>query len=387
MRYIFFFLFSFMTITAAHAQWYNEYKRGIIEIKPDANFAAKTVWEDIIYNDVHDIAVADNGTIFMTNGQSHNFFIISPSGDLLKTLSQRGEGPTDLYSPSKPEILDNKYLVIGEFPECYRISIYHLSGVFFKKLRTQHPPFCTVALKNNKIAYYSQRTLSQYQSAKQRFQHSIYIKDIQTGAEKLIDTYILEGNNDPRSRIKIMTFFYNTFLIATADGHLLVGSSNHNRLNIYTEQGIKEKSITLKLNPIPVTDDVISKYKLFHLQEIVNESTLNERERRVSLFKKTSLKDFAGPTLPLYSFLTVDSDGNLLVCKFPPDPGNINKTFQVYSKDGTYLCEWQLKPGKYNIDLNHYRRNLLFTKDGIIGIFKTETEEDTIYKLMRVKRQ
>lgn len=364
-----------------YCQWVNKYKSGVINFISDRVFAFKTIWEDIIYNDNHDLAMTANGTIFMINSHENNFFMISSSGELLKKVSQLGEGPTDLYSPGSPCILDNKYLVIREFPESRRISIYNLSGTYVKKIRTRYEPFKIVTLKHNQIAYYSQKTLTPQHQSKQKVQHSIYIKDIQTEAEKLVEAIIIDSNIEPGSKFHISNFHYNVFLASTNDFQLLVGVSNRNRMDVFNEQGVKVKSFFLKLSPIPLTNDIIEKHEKYTKNQIAQELAQNQRATILPLLKKLSFKPFAGDTLPLFSNIKMDFDGNILVSKYPVDPENSKSTFQVYSREGTYLCESRFDFGPYKLA----GKDILFTKDGIIGIFSTETEDDTIYKLMRMK--
>jgi hypothetical protein len=384
-----FVILNCLVVQSAYGKWINQYKKGVISIKPESEFSIKTVWEDILFNTNHEIAIAGNGTIFMTNTSENNFFVISVTGDIQKRVSQSGQGPGDLTAPKRPQLLDEKYLVVTENAELKRISIFNLSsGKFLKILRTNKNPFGTVALKNNKIAYYSSKCLSNELAAKSITQYSVYIKNIQTNEEKLVFSTNL---NKYGNRVEGVTFSmdaYNDkiFLSSSIDHQLMVGSTNSNRIDIYTENGILVKSINLKLTPIKVTSDLIANQKDFQLKKFIESIPNNLQVRMSSLYKKANFADFFGPDLPLFSYITTDSDGNLLVFKFPIDQGSTIKTFQVYSKDGIYLCETQLNCEKFNISLNSNWQHLFFTKDGIIGIFSMEKEDDTIYKLIRVKR-
>jgi hypothetical protein len=129
------------------------YKKGVIHLKPDPEFGKGTDWEELFFDYIKHMAVAPDGSLFITNSHQHNIFKFSPQGKLISKSGQMGQGPGDYFFPGDTSLLDDKYLVIGEDAEQRRISLSDLTGKVVNVLRTKYPPFSSIGLKNGKIAY------------------------------------------------------------------------------------------------------------------------------------------------------------------------------------------------------------------------------------------
>ncbi|MCP5053351.1 MAG: hypothetical protein GY940_39670, partial [bacterium] len=78
-----------------------------------------------------------------------------------------------------------------------------------------------------------------------------------------------------------------------------------------------------------------------------------------------------------------DSEGNFLVFKYTRCQKNCTPVFQVYSKEGKFICETQLDSGKYDLEIDGRFRKLRFTGDGIFGLLMEKGDEDEIYRLIK----
>ena len=109
---------------------------------------------------------------------------------------------------------------------------------------------------------------------------------------------------------------------------------------------------------------------------------------RLLTVPKRKLKNFDfstifGKNLPLYKEIIIDSEGNFLVFKFTECQKNCNPIFQVYSKEGKYVCETQLDLGKYELEIDRRFRKIRFTSQGIFALLTEKGDEDEILKLVK----
>ena len=79
----------------------------------------------------------------------------------------------------------------------------------------------------------------------------------------------------------------------------------------------------------------------------------------------------------------VDSEGNFLIFKFTECQTDCAPIFQVYSKEGKFICETTLDTGIYDVKIDRRFRKLRFTKDGIFGLVMEKGDEDEILKLIK----
>jgi len=150
-------LVSVLVLLLGNGLWcdlQDQYKKGTIVLKEAAGFAEGIDWQDLFYDLYKDMVVAPNGSIFVSNSRTHNVFKFNKQGKLLKKLGRRGKGPGDFDFPGDLSILDNKYLVVGEYALNRRFSLWDLEGKFIKVIKTNTSIFYLTALRDNRVAYF-----------------------------------------------------------------------------------------------------------------------------------------------------------------------------------------------------------------------------------------
>ena len=157
------------------------YKSGKLKLVPDPNFGKGTEWDIYFPQGIHDIAFAKDGSFFATglgNKACHCVYKFDKNGKFIKKIGRKGRGPGDLYGPGDLSILDNKYLLVGEYPSTRRISVFDLNGNFVKIIKTRESVFDVVGLKNNIVAIHT----TNYKSSKSYdiSMHSVYLSNINT---------------------------------------------------------------------------------------------------------------------------------------------------------------------------------------------------------------
>jgi len=379
-------LFVVCGLISLDARLIDMYKKGTIRLMADPQYGKNTDWDELFYDESKWMTVAPDGSIFVTNSLHHNIFKFGPDGVLLKQFSRSGEGPGDSYFPANPSILDNKYLVINQYSEMRKISIFDFSGNIVKVIKPNRPPSRTVSLKNGKIAYSSFILFEE----KKKEQIKVIIKDVGTGNEKTVDiielpfiTYVQNGLTTIGKNIA------DVFLRKTLDGNLLVGVSNSPDIKIFSSEGKLIRSFQHHLKPIEVTSDYINRFKQYSIENSKKECALERNPSMKEAIKKMAnvpYEIFFAKYLPYYKQIQVDGEGNILVFKKTDCiANNCPVTFLVFSPEGKYICETKIDPGNFTVQINSIHCNIEFTDKGIFGLFSIKDSDDISLRLVKVK--
>jgi hypothetical protein len=371
----------------------DHYKKGTIVLKGAAGFGEGNDWEGLFYDPYKNMVVAPDGTIFVSNNRTNNVFKFDKQGKLLKKFGREGNGPGDFLDPGNLTILDNKYLVVAEYPLKRRFSLWDLEGKYIKVVKTNTNIFSLTALRDNRAAYYF---FSQHPEKWNGFHRtvSIIIKDIDSGKEKVIQKITLLDRSSITVEKNICTekgnFFGEVYLAQTIDGNLAIGISNQPKIKIYSPDGNMIHSFDLKIEPVAVTKKYLKEFRENVMADLKRsgESYMNATEKFwYEMGKKTFSKfDFStifDKYLPLYNEILVDSEGNFLVFKFTECQRNCIPLFQVYSKEGKFICECQLDRGKYELEIDRRFKKIFFTSEGIFALLMERGDEDEILRLVK----
>jgi len=389
-------LFAIVILILGTCLWCDlqlHYKKGKILLKGVEWFGNGCDWEELIYDPYKDMAVAPDGSIFVVNGKIHNVFKFDRNGKFLKKFGNRGSGPGDFVHPDDLSILDNKYLVIGEYAINRRFSLWDFNGNCVKVVKTGTSIFNLTALRDNRVAYYY---YCQNAEKKNGFQSTIaiIIKDIGSNKEKILEKITLLDRSEiileQNSSTGLGNFFGEVYLSQTIDGDLAVGVSNRPRIDIFAPTGEKIRSFQLEMVPIPASKTFIKEFRDNVLAEYYGKDVQGmdrtEKYWHELFLKKFRTFDFStifDHYLPFYKEILIDSEGNFLVFKFGECLKACNPVFQVYSKTGAYVCETLLEKGAYEFEIDRRFKNICFTSSGIFGIFMKRGDEDEAFAMVK----
>jgi hypothetical protein len=374
------FLLSFF-IQAAGARLVDVYKEGCIKLNADPGFGKGTDWVEFFYDYNRQLAVGPDGNIFVVNSNQHNIFKFSPEGKMILKFGQLGQGPGDTYHPRSPSVLDDKYLVVDDYPEQRKINLFDLEGKFVNSLRTKNAPYFSLGLKNGKIAYMSKK-LDPHLKTKTT---TVFIKDCKSGDEITVETIERPYDYFIKDGITLIIgdFRGEVFLSKTKDGNLMLGVSNTPSIKIYSPGGRFLRSLKLRITPIPATNDYIQRYKEHTLKKLETSTARKRIPHYIRNIKSLPFASIFDKYLPYYNYLMTDNEGNILVFKTSACIGECEKIFQVYSPMGKYICETKIDEGIFNIP-GDIRGKIAFTGQGILGLFDLKDSEDICLRLVKV---
>ena len=284
------------------------YKSGKIKLVPDSKFGKGTEWDMYFPRGIKDIAFTKDGSFFVTamGGTSHSVFKFDKDGNFIKKFGRKGRGPGDLYHPGNLSILDNKYLLIGEYATSRRISVFDLNGNFVKVIKTKDSVFDVVGLKNNKIAILTLKFKENKGVLVKSFK--VWLRNIKTGAEKKIRTY---SEAEIMSPLKPGSFYGKVCMEGIKGGDLILGFSSQNRIEILSSNGKVFSNINLGYKRRDVNEKE-KRYFCKNMKEILKKM---RNKRRTEIVKKLLNKVKYPKYGPCYNKMIVDGMGNILVLR------------------------------------------------------------------------
>jgi hypothetical protein len=347
------------------------YNKGPIVMKPDPEYA-NLDYESLFYDPIKKIAVAPDGSIFVSNSKEHNIHKFK-EGKLLKTFGRKGLGPGDLYHPGEMAILDNKYLIVNEYALTMRISVFDLEGNFLQAVKNAYPVFDVTALTNNKIAILTQHSIEDQNHSAITYQ--VIIKDIKTGEEIKVTSFT-EKSKKVANAIKCGDYDGKVYTSRIERENLLVGYSSSPEIAIYSPQGKKIKSFR-----IPIQRKKITREMKEESRQIMRENI--ERKPKIKQMMKGIKWEYVFPEyVPFYRNLAVDSDDNMLIFDHNGFARIDDLKFQVYNRDGKYLLDSKIDFGEFKLKSN---LQLLFVNGFLYSLLDRKDTEDILLQIVKVK--
>ena len=345
-RKVFMFFVIMLFSLSLSATLLDIYKSGKIKLVPDSKFGKGTEWDMYFPQGILDIAFAEDGSFFATglgDKACHCVYRFDKNGKFIKKFGQKGRGPGDLYAPGDLSILDNKYLLIGEYATSRRISIFDLNGNFVKIIKTKEPVGGILGLKDDKIAILTWKYFGDIRY------NTVYLKNIKTNNTKIIKEYKIKPKKlKGQGSISVHMFNKQVFLSKIDGDKLLCGFSGVPEVDIFSFDGKISVSFKVKYKKAKVElKEKRAVYEFLKKRFAGKSSFLSMLKRQYK--NNTLLPDYKA----LYSSLAVDSEGNILIFKNNKYSYDEKKKeliikdeigFKVFTENGKFIKEILMNP-------------------------------------------
>jgi hypothetical protein len=348
----------------------DRYKAGRIVIAADENWTS-SLPANTVFESRGDLVVAPDGSVFISNTTQNTIFKFDPAGKFLRTIGRSGNGPGDLNFPGRLSILDGKFLVVGEYATNQRISLFDLDGKFAKIVKTGRSAFKPIALKDGKIAYTSMN--GRIEKDEMINIEEVFIRDAWSGAEKSVVRHEIRNRVEKMPGGGLVSAASGAIVMTrTHEGGLVVGTTQSAKLDVFSVEGAKVRTIDLGWKPIPVTPEY--------------------RERAKALIKRedaaTGHKSFSkDPLLPEYleilQDIWTDAEGNLLVCRKTDCQEDCPLSVRAYSPEGDLVGDFEIVPGPFVLSADWRFKRIALTGNGLFGLLEFKDDPDGYLHLIR----
>jgi hypothetical protein len=348
----------------------DRYKSGRIVIAADENWTSNLP-ANTVFESRGDLVVAPDGSVFISNTTQNTVFKFDPAGKFVRTIGRSGNGPGDLNFPGRLSILDGKYLVVGEYATNQRISLFDLDGKFAKIVKTGRSAFKPIALKDGKIAYTSMN--GRLEKDEMINIEEVFIRDAWSGAEKSVVRHEIRNRVEKIPGGGLVSAGAGATVIArTHEGGLVVGTTQSAKLDVFSVDGAKVRTIDLGWKPIPVTSEYREKAKA-RIKRQAEESG-----------KKPPTYD---PLLPEYleilQDIWTDAEGNLLVCRKTDCQETCSLSLRAYSPEGDLVGDFEIVPGPFVLSADWRFKRIALTARGLFGLLEFKDDPDGYLHLIR----
>jgi hypothetical protein len=348
----------------------DRYRAGRILLRADEDWTSNLP-ADLVFEGRGDIAVAPDGSVFVSNTTRHTVYKFDAAGKFVKAFGGPGQGPGDLTYPGRLSILDDKYLVVGEYATNQRISLFDLEGTFVKIVGTGRFTSQAIALKDGKIAYVCiQGKIGQDEMTNVG---EVFILDWRTGAQRSV------VRHEIRNPIKRMpgggivgAASGAVVLSRTREGGLVVGKTQSPSLDIFSADGVKLRTLDTGWKAIPVTSGYREKYK-----------DLLRRQAEAEGHKSPTDDPLLPEVLEILQDVWTDSEGNILVCKRTECLEDCPLLIRAYSPVGDFLCDFELDPGPLVLSADWRFKRIVLTERGLYGLLEFKDDPDGYLRLVR----
>jgi hypothetical protein len=348
----------------------DRYRGGKIALRLDEDWTSNLP-ADLVFESRGDVAAAPDGSVFVSNTTRHVIYKFDPNGKFVRAFGRQGQGPGDLTHPGRLSILDGDRLVVGEYATNQRISLFDLDGKFIKIVPTGRFTSQVQALKGGKIAYVSLKNRAEAEAMVS--QAEVMIVDSRTGSQKCVARRELRSPFKKGRGGAIILYGQNSLLLAGAsDGCLIVGATDSPRLEVFSADGAKLRTIETGWPAIPVTPA----YRARYAEKIRREAAPEERK---FLDDGAMLPEALNPVKDI----AVDADGNVLVWRRTGCLEDCRHEVRAYSAAGEAIGDFTVDPGRLALAPDPRFRRIVFTAGGLIGLLEITDDPDGFLHLFK----
>lgn len=393
-------LISGLCLTAAGQEIIDIYKSGQVILEEDKSYGADNEWTDVFYDinygvERHSdgknkaIALAPDGTVFMSHRSRHSISIFDKDGNYLRDFGQKGGRESDfVYMPFVGGVLGGSYLCT--YAVDGRMLFFDLEGNWVKTHALDYMPMETAMLGDGKFAILG------HTSWATKTRTLISIKDFKTGREKIVWDHFTDrpsasaGSSQARASGKNLKDTNKTVeqlvyrrprIMNDKEGNLVMVLPGNGEVKVFSPAGEMTRSYKLETGELMrISDEDRQEYYDERMEALKRtekrmkeekDERMKERYRKSIEQMKEYLEYYLDPELnpgylPALSQAMIDSDNNLLGFRFTSDEGQ-NKFF-VYTFDnrGQKICESSFISEEYDLDFSSSK--FVFHRGEVIAV-------------------
>ena len=396
------------------------YKKGTVKLIPDNTYAQNNDWSKVfgdyrskassngrqtsIVNRMS-IVMKPDGSVVVSYPNTNTYTLFDSNGNFVKDFGITDKSGNLMSKTSAIKtVLNNVFLTNAD--NMGNMICMDFNGSYIKTLKFGYMIREVVPMQNSKFAIVA------IVLWKDRTRDFVAIVDYNTNEEKIIwdsftpkaafvktarkvvgREYVRERYRFPRYGYFSYSFDRVTPSIAFVDGKLLVADSKKGEIIFYDMQGnqlakdhIEKREIISVSEQKEIRRKEIEDYKKMELSVVDGVSEKDIRDAREFLIeeKEEQLAKIDAPiTLPFFSTLVKDSDGNILFFEFPKQEGANQFNVWVYKNGGEFVCQSRFACDDYDLSITPSK--MVFYNGYLYAIQTIKSTKENPYPLRLVR--
>ncbi len=418
MKSIIYAVILFFTTQFAYGQSLVDiYKKGIVKLVPDSEYAKNNDWNEVfktyydtIYNkpmgDRKSIIMMPNGSLIVNHAYRNFYSKFDADGNFIEEF-----GITNSAGKRFKKINNIAGVIKNDFytglDNLGNMLCMDFDGHYKKKLILDYMTRDMIPISDHEIAVVG------WVIWKTKFRDFVAIVDYNTNEQKVIwenftdrcelsshcnlFNYSYAFKNGGAVSINTMPFTKNVGMsappkISCIKNQIIIAIPTTGEILTYSLEGklLNKDKITWATNYVSVEEQkeiqqkAIEKYKNAGLATWVSEEENKKmKETVISLMKDDLLKIKDPIPIPVFSHIIKDSDDNLLFFEIPKEDGMNKFNVWIYENDGKFVCQSSFQCDDYELNINPSK--MVFHDGYIYALQKLKNTNENPLRLVRFK--
>jgi hypothetical protein len=410
------------------------YKNGPVKLVADKTYGAKNNWETLfnLYYDTitknvgpegnKSIAVAPDGSVFMSHKNRHEIWKFGPDGNFVKKFGSKGSKPGQfIYMPTVHPVAENKFVFTSDVGG--RLNFFDLNGNYIKTINLKYMGLEFQPVGNNNIlllGYTGWKTKSRNMVVRLNITsgNEVILYDYFSDYQKQITAYDVDslinskkGNFNFHIPGGFTTVNYRGFKFLSG-GKFIRSDSKSGEYTVYNSDGKELLKARMEIEPVKITEADVQEYYEMMKRSFVESIKTNKEmidpnspmrkhnpdwsPAHVEMNIKTSQKwldniniyrDIKNyyPYFPYYSNIISDDEGNLLVFEYTNTGQKADNIFNViaYDNNGKKLARTSFICDDYNLYFSDAK--FVFSKGYVYAVAKLKNTTGMPLRLVKFK--
>ncbi|MDO9340840.1 MAG: hypothetical protein Q7T72_10010 [Bacteroidales bacterium] len=418
-KLLFTILLAVIALTASAQKLIDVYKRGIVKLVPDLEYAQGNNWDNVFktyYDTIYStpmgnrksLKILPDGSVIVNHTYRNFYSKFSPTGKFEKEfgiINNKGEQYKKINAIEG--IINNNTFFSG-LDNMGNMICFDFNGNYKKTLKLNYMTRQMIPLPNNKIAVVGWVIWSN------KFRDFVSIVDYETNEEKVIWEYFTERPSETAQRT-LFNYPYRfkkggMMSCTTMPFSKNIGMNSPPNIACVGNKLIIAIPITGELLVHDLEGKLISKDKIEWAKNYISVDEQKEiQQKAIEKYKNSKSESLWGPSdemksaleymikemeidltkisepipMPAFSTIIKDSDGNLLFFEYPKEE-NANKfNVWVYENGGKFVCQSSFICDEYNLAINPSK--MVFSNGYIYGLQLMKKTTGVPLRLVRFK--
>ena len=411
-----FFLFPF---SASAQSLLDVYKKGVVKLVPDTEYAKDNNWGKVFesyYDTLYQkhigarksLIITPNGSVVVSHAYRNYYSQFDASGKFVKEFGITDKSGKQFKKIQAIEGIMNNTFFTG-LDNMGKMLCFDLNGNYEKTLTLNYSTNGIIPMKNNKIAVVG------WVLWKEKIRDFVAIVDFQTNEQKVIWEQFTKRNDDGNNNalfnysyrfetggmvnITTMPYSSNTGIssppqIAFVNDRLIVALPHTGEIIQYDINGNQKSKEKIGWGNHSLSVEEQKEIQRKAIENWSNEkiwmpdgaSQEEYKKARETLIKqmKADLNKITTPiTIPIFSNIIKDSDGNLLFFEMPEKEGGNKFNVWVYQNGGQFVCQSSFVCDDYNLVITPSK--MVFHKGYIYALQTLKNAKGNPLRLVRFK--